>query len=140
MGARSRPAHVRQGLAVLVAAPSEQLALNIYILEEFVRMAGWDVHVEPAMSEASLVALVASERVRMVGIAVTRADVLEPVAQMIAAVRTASLHPDLTVTLHGSAELAVEAHRIGAPLCADPRDVGPMLERHGGSRRTGRRR
>jgi hypothetical protein len=131
---------VRQGLAVLVAAPSEQLALNIYILEEFVRMAGWDVHVEPAMSEASLVALVASERVRMVGISVTRADVLDPVARMLAAVKCASLHPGIEVTVHGAAELADEAHRIGALLCVDPRDVGPMLEHLVGPGRSGRRR
>lgn len=140
VGSRFPRAGASRGLVVLVAAPSEQLALNVYILEEFVRRAGWDVHVEPAMTEASLVALVASERVHMVAISVTRADALEPVARMLAAVESASLNPGIMVTLHGSAELADEAARIGAPLCADPRDVAPLLEYRVGSGGSGRRR
>lgn len=129
LGPSFAPSLPDRGLVVLVPAPGEQHTLGLFLVAEFLRRAGWGVHVDPAMSEGELVELVRSRRVVMLGISVSTSNLKEPLARMIAAARKASLNPDLTVMLGGSADLAALAAQTGASRWAtDPREVVLMLE------------
>jgi hypothetical protein len=127
VGARFTHAAEHLGLVVLVAAPSARLSLCIYLYEEFLRRDGCDLVVEPGMSEAALLALIGSQRVTMLGISVTRADISERLACLVAAVKKASVNPAVAVVLNGEADLSGAAVELGAELCSDPRDASLFL-------------
>ena len=127
VGARFTHAADHLGLVVLVAAPSARLSLSIYLYEEFLRRDGCDLVVEPGISEAALLALIGSQRVTMLGISVTRADISEPLARLVAAVKKASVNPAIAVVLNGDADLSGAAFQLGAELCSDPRDASYFL-------------
>ncbi len=129
LGPSFAPALPHRGLVVLVAAPGEKHTLGLYLAGEFLRRAGWGVQVDPSIPEADLVRLVAAERVEMVGITVSNSELLKPLASTIAAIRRASVNPNLTVMLGGSIELKEFAAQTGAVLCAaDPREAVLFLD------------
>ena len=129
LGPSFAPMLPHRGLVVLVAAPGEQHTLGLYLVGEFLRRAGWGVQVTPTISEQELVALLASERVEMLGISVSNDELLEPLGRMIAAARRASRNPDMTVMLGGPLELGEYARQTGAALCtSDPREAVRWLE------------
>jgi methanogenic corrinoid protein MtbC1 len=119
-----------RGSVVLVAAPSEQHTLGVYMLGEFFRRAGWAVQVDPTMSQDELVALVQAERVELVGITVSNTLLLQPLARFVAAVRLASKNPQTAFMVGGCLEAARDAKEIGAQFFSDPRDAVLWLERH----------
>jgi methanogenic corrinoid protein MtbC1 len=131
LGPSFAPGVGHRGFVVLLSPQSEQHTLGIYLLGEFLRRAGWGVQVAPSMSESDLLELVESERVEMVGLSVSNTDLLKPLARLVAAVKKASINPDITVMLGGSPELAHHATKMGATFCADPRDAVRWLELHG---------
>lgn len=131
LGPSFAPALPHRGLVLLVAAPGEQHTLGLYLVGEFLRRAGWGVQVSPSMSEPELLQLVATERVKLLGISVSNQQLLKPLARLLAAVRKASCNPALTVMLGGSLELAEYAANNGVALCAaDAREAVRWLELH----------
>jgi methanogenic corrinoid protein MtbC1 len=130
LGPSFSPAAQERGFVLLMAPAPEQHTLGIYLVGEFLRRAGWGVQVAPNLSETDLLALLETQRVDMVGISVSNTDLLRPVTRMVAAVKKASVNPDVLVMLGGSAELADHATEIGATFCSDPRDAVRWLEQH----------
>lgn len=131
LGPSFAPGLPHRGLVVLVVAPGEQHTLGLYVVGEFLRRAGWGVQVAPSMTAAELVKLVASERVEMLGISVSNTELLEPLADVIAAVKGASRNANLTIMLGGSLDLDEYAAQNGVLLCAaDPREAVRWLEQH----------
>ena len=119
----------QRGLVVLVAAPREQHTLGIYLLGELLRRADWGVHVEPSMPHAELVMLVGAEPVEMVGFSASTVEVAKPLVRTIAAIKKASINPNISIMLGGSPELADDAPWFGATFCSDPQEVVQLLER-----------
>ena len=130
LGPSFAPAAPDRGFVLLVAPAPEQHTLGIYLVGEFLRRAGWGVQVAPNLSESDLLALLSEQRVDMIGISVSNSDLLKPVTRMVAAIKKASINPDVLVMLGGSAELAAHASQIGATFCSDPRDAVRWLEQH----------
>ena len=130
LGPSFAPGAPDRGFVLLVAPAQEQHTLGIYLVGEFLRRAGWGVQIAPSVSEPEILALLAEQRVDMVGISVSNTDLLEPVTRMVGAMKKASMNPDLLVILGGSAELAPHAATIGATFCSDPRDAVLCLEQH----------
>jgi len=129
LGPSFAPSLPDRGLVVLVPAPGEQHTLGLFLVAEFLRRAGWGVHVDPALSEQELIEVLRTKRVVMLGISVSTAGLEKPLARMIASARKASVNPAMTVMLGGSADLASLATRTGASRWAtDPREVVLMLE------------
>ncbi len=135
-GPSSAPSLPDRGLVVLVPAPGEQHTLGLFLVGEFLRRAGWGVHIDPAMPEPDLIALLQDRRVVMLGISVSTSAPTPPLARLVACARKASLNPNLAVVLGGSADLELLAAQTGASLWAtDPRQAVLMLENHSKSSR-----
>jgi methanogenic corrinoid protein MtbC1 len=117
-----------RGFVVLVAAPSEQHTLGIYLLAEFIRRAGWGVQVEPSMPEVELIELVRDQHVAMVGISVSNLDLVASLARLVTRVKLASRNHDLLVMVGGGLDLEETARQIGTTFCNDPRDAVRWLE------------
>jgi methanogenic corrinoid protein MtbC1 len=131
LGPGFSPPKSQRGFVVLVAVPGEQHTLGLFILGEFLRRAGWGVHVAPTMTESELIALVQAEKVDLVGITVSNTNLLKPLAKLVGAVKKATLNPSMRVLLGGSLELSGVAPQVGATFCADPREAVRWLEHHG---------
>jgi methanogenic corrinoid protein MtbC1 len=99
-----------RGFVVLVAAPSEQHTLGIYLLAEFIRRAGWGVQVEPSMPEVELIELVRDQHVAMVGISVSNLDLVASLARLVTRVKLASRNHDLLVMV-GATHAIVARYR-----------------------------
>ncbi|HEU4408983.1 MAG TPA: cobalamin B12-binding domain-containing protein [Polyangiaceae bacterium] len=127
-GPRFSPEAPDRGLVVLAAAPREQHTLGLYVLAEFLRRAGWDVQVDPAISDADLIALVESTHVELIGISVSNTDLVPSLDALVAAIRRASRNPQIAVALGGALDLSEEAERLGAVCFPDPRDVVRWLD------------
>lgn len=134
LGPTFEPAVSPRGFVMLVAAPGEQHTLGLHLLGEFLRRAGWGVHVAPTMSETDLVDLVEGEHVDMVGFTVSDPDLLKPLARAIAKVRKASKNPAMLVMVGGAlqpAALSALAASTGATHCEGAREAVKWLEHHG---------
>jgi methanogenic corrinoid protein MtbC1 len=138
LGPSFAPDTANRGLVVLIAAPSEQHTLGIYMLGEFLRRAGWGVLVEPNMSEDELVSMVGSQRVELVGISMSSSHGTKALKRLVTLVRRASVNPDLTIMMGGSHELRDAAEQLGALYCSDPREAVCWLEQHVLTRRQNR--
>ncbi|MEM1415321.1 MAG: hypothetical protein AAGH15_10485 [Myxococcota bacterium] len=130
LGRQSMPPVGHRGLIVLLAAPGEQHTLGIHVLGEILRNEGWAAHVEPGLDAGSLVDMVASEHVAMVGISVSHAGLIDSLSSLVHDVRRASLNPSLGVLVGGCAELETSAAELGALYCASPADALSWLERN----------
>jgi methanogenic corrinoid protein MtbC1 len=131
LGPTFAPTLPHRGFVVLVAAPSEQHTLGLYLLGEFLRREGWGVQVAPAMSEADLIDLVASERVAAVGFSVSSPTLLKPLARTMAAVKKATCNPEMGLLLGGPLDLAAFSRQHGGVVCSsDPHDAVRWLEHH----------
>ncbi len=130
LGPRFAPALPDRGLVVLAAPPGETQPLELQVLGEFMRRAGWGVHVEAAMSEQSLLELIRENHVVMLGFTAGAQAREELLAELIASVRRHSLNPGIEILLGGSSGLGALAARLGATLHAsDPRQAVELLER-----------
>jgi methanogenic corrinoid protein MtbC1 len=131
LGPTFAPTLPHRGFVVLVAAPSEQHTLGLYLLGEFLRRDGWGVQVSPGLSESDLVDLVASEQVAMVGFSVSNPELLKPLARTIAAVKKATCNPGMGVLIGGPLDLVSFSQQHAIEMCtSDPRDAVRWLEHH----------
>jgi methanogenic corrinoid protein MtbC1 len=130
LGPSFSPPASQRGFVVLVAVPGEQHTLGLLLLGEFLRRAGWGVHVAPTMTEGELLALVEAEKVDLVGITVSNAGLLKALGKLVGAVKKATRNPSMLVMLGGSLELSGVAPKLGATFCADPREAVRWLDHH----------
>lgn len=130
LGPSFSPPVPHRGLVALVAAPGEQHTLGLYLVGEFFRQAGWGVQVDPSMTKADVLDLLASEWVEMLGITVSSTTLLDKVERLIAEARGVSRNPRLVVMLGGAIDLQ-QARKSGATMCPqDAREAVRWLERH----------
>lgn len=130
LGPSFSPPVPHRGLVALVAAPGEQHTLGLYLVGEFFRQAGWGVQVDPSMTRADVLDLLANEWVEMLGVTVSSGARLQAVQSLISEARRCSKNPRLVVMLGGSVDLQ-QALRSGATLCPqDAREAVRWLERH----------
>ncbi len=131
LGPSFAPALPDRGLVVLAPAPGEQHTLGLFLVGEFLRRAGWGVHIDPAMSELAILNTIRTKEVVMLGLSISTSALAPPLAQLISAVRKESLNPAIQVMLGGSADLGALAAQTGASLWAsDATQAVAMLERH----------
>ena len=130
LGPRFASARVPCGSVVLVSASSDQHTLGIHVLGELLRRAGWGVQVEPLMSNADLILLVQSVRVDIVGISLTSAVLVAPLARLVRAIKAASMNVDIAIMIGGPTARPDHAAEVGATFCVDARDAVRWLEHH----------
>ncbi|HSP19040.1 MAG TPA: cobalamin-dependent protein [Myxococcaceae bacterium] len=131
LGPSFAPALPDRGLVVLMPAPGEQHTLGLFLVAEFIRRAGWGVHIDPAMSQAMMCNVLEERQVVMLGISLSTQALSPAVVNLVAAARRATRNPRLLVMLGGSAELAELAATTGAQLATnDPREAVALLEGH----------
>ena len=108
------------GRALLVPPPGEPHTLGLGIVADFFARAGWDVWGAPPRTMPELATLVQGEWFDMAGFTVAVDSQLELVSQCVAAVRKASMNPDLFVMVGGAAFLNYpeRAHSVGADAFA----------------------
>lgn len=116
-----------RGLVVLVATPHEQHTLGLYVLGEFFRRDGWNLLVEPGMSDDELLNLVGSDHVDMVGVSIGSAELIEPAGRRIAAVKRASRNRHIAIMVGGALDLSSAAASFGATFFGNPRDAVAWL-------------
>jgi len=123
------PAVPDRGLVVLMPAPREQHTLGMFLVGEFLRRAGWGVHIDPAMSQSDLQELLESRNVVMLGISLSTSALGGGVPRLVARARRVSRNPRLAVVIGGSADLRSLASDCGATLAtSNPRDAVLFLE------------
>ena len=115
VGPQEAPSGGHRGLAVLLAAPGEQHTLGLYLVGEFLRRAGFGVHLEPYMPEFELLHLVRCNAVTLVGISVSNTQLLPALSRLICALRKAA--PALPVMLGGATDLADFAQQHQSVVC-----------------------
>jgi MerR family transcriptional regulator, light-induced transcriptional regulator len=118
-----------RGSVVLTTTEPEQHTLGIFLLGEFLRRAGWGVHVAPGISNVDLIDLVRSEWIAMVGISVSNADLVEPLKLQVAMLKHAPRNPHMALMIGGSAAVAEIAEEVGATYCSDPNAAVAWLDR-----------
>ncbi len=131
LGSSSIVSTYQRGLVVLCATPGEQHTLGLYLLGELFRRAGWGVHVNAAMDETELLALVAEERVDLVGLTISSAKLMPKLARLAASVKKASCHEETALMIGGSLDeraMATFAAKIGAAFCTDAAEAVRWLE------------
>lgn len=120
-----------RGQIVLTAAPGEQHTLGLSVLAEFLRRAGWAVHLMPSATSADLLYLVSNDFIEAIGFTVSTPTALAQVGPLITSLHKASKNPDLTVMLGGSLDLTgfLEKTDVDAVVCSgDPTEVVRWLE------------
>ena len=129
LGPSFAPALPDRGLVVLMPAPGDQHTLGLFLVGEFIRRAGWGVHIDPSMSQATMCNVLQDKYVVMLGISLSTQALTPGAANLIAAARKATRNPRLLVMLGGSAELSELAASTGAQLATnDPREAVALLE------------
>ena len=86
---------------LLMGAPGEQHTFGVRIVEQFLRRAGWIVSSGLSSSPEEIAALVASEWFAVVGLTLSNATRLEPLAHAIRSVRKASCNRTIGVMVGG---------------------------------------
>lgn len=89
--------------ALLAAAPGEQHTFGLWIVEEFLSRAGWDVSCEPGASSADLAGIVRSGWFDLVGLSLGCDARLAALRSTIRAVRRASHNRRIGVMVGGAA-------------------------------------
>lgn len=105
----------RRGL--LAPAPGEQHTFGVFMVEEFFRRAGWDIWTAPAQTQDELVGMVDSEWYALVGLSVSRDDLLDELMLGIRAIRKASRNQGISVMVGG--RVFIERPELVAEVGAD---------------------
>ncbi len=110
---------------LLASAPQDQHTFGITLVSDCFQRAGWYVRNGCGAGTEELAAVVAEREYTCVGFSLYCDTQVEALRQCIAAVRAASLNPDLIVLVGGSSfvGMAEPAKRVGADLCVDSAEV-----------------
>ena len=87
--------------AVLLSMPGEQHTLGIFLVETFLRRAGWDVWSGPPLSSADLAALMRRDWFSLIGLSISADSRLGELAGVIRTVRRESLNREIGVMVGG---------------------------------------
>lgn len=120
-----RPLHqAGPKLRVMVAsAPGSQHLLGLAMVSEFFINDGWDVYVEAATSEKSLLSAIHADWFDVLGLSVGLLEQLENLPSLVQALRRRSLNPRMAVLLGGVAfaQNVAAGKSYGADaVCLDP--------------------
>jgi MerR family transcriptional regulator, light-induced transcriptional regulator len=114
--------------ALLVGSPGEQHTLGLYIFAELLRHSRWAVAVEATLTDSTLLQVVRSQSLDMVGIAVSASERFVAVAQLIQRIRRVSLNTALRVVVGGPVNLASEAQAHDVLYFSDARRAVDWLD------------
>lgn len=108
--------------AMVAAAPGSQHLLGLAMVSELFVNDGWDVYVEVATTEKTLLEAIHADWFDVVGLSVGLLEQLETLTTLVTALRTHALNPCLGVLLGGVAFSQVGAQTTyGADaVCLDP--------------------
>jgi len=121
------PALPHRGSVLLVAAPGEQHTLGLFLVGEFLRRAGFGVHIEPTMAPDEIIDFVTTEKPLMVGVSVSTDDWMPAAAELIQRIKLRA--PALAVMVGGALDLRQFALDTGAVASfSDPREAVRWLE------------
>lgn len=130
LGPSFAPPRANHGFVVLVAVQPEQHTLGIYLTGEFLRRAGWGVHVAPAMTETELLTLVREQHVDMVGLTASNSDMIPSLEKLIERVKRSSKNRDVAIMVGGPLSLEEYEKLDAAIVCRDPRTAVRWLDQH----------
>ncbi len=111
---------------LLVPAPGEQHGFGLALVAALFRRARWDVWADAAATSSDCAVLLQRERFDVVGISVSRADRLDPVAELVRTIRRRSRNRGIGVLVGGQgvARDLTLADAVGADAAArDGRDA-----------------
>ncbi len=87
--------------ALFAPLPGSQHTLGVLMVSELFQNEGWEVAMETGATEAQLLAAVRRERIDVVGLSISLQDDINPLADLIRALRTQSQNPRLKVLIGG---------------------------------------
>eukprot|EP00752_Nemacystus_decipiens_P000166 g166.t1 len=104
---------------LLASAPGEQHTFGIFMVEEFFRRAGWEVFSLACATAEELLDVIASQRIGVVGLSLSRNDLLDAVASFIDRIRQQSLNSGVSILVGGRvfADSPELVERVGADAC-----------------------
>ena len=117
---------------LLTTPPDEQHSFGLFMVSEFMRLAGWNVLSEPAMSRRDLVDGVRDDPYVLVGFSLGSDRSIDWLTSTIAAIRRASCNKTICIMVGGPAFLSDPdlVNRIGADVTArDGREAVALAER-----------
>ena len=125
------PGQIHGKKILLALVPGEQHVFGLSVVAAFFRRAGWDVTFEPSTAFDDLLIQVRAERFTAVGLSVANDKLLPAFSAQVAALRSASLNPHVTILAGGPAFLQdPELHgRVGVDAVAsDATEAVQMAE------------
>ncbi|MCR9219998.1 MAG: cobalamin B12-binding domain-containing protein [Alphaproteobacteria bacterium] len=104
---------------LLASAPGEQHTFGLFMVEEFFRRAGWEVFSLACATAEELLDVIASQRISVVGLSLSRNDLLDAVASFIDRIRQQSLNSGVSILVGGRvfADSPELVERVGADAC-----------------------
>ncbi len=126
-----------QGRVLLAAVPGEQHTFGLSIIEEFIRMEGWDTQYEVFANHDVLVSRVSSEWFDVIGLSASIDSSVAQLPALAAALRAASLNAKVTIMVGGAAFAAPgpDPAAFGVDhILADARDALRLLRSSFGKR------
>ncbi len=131
LGAKVAPSVIpTRGQVLLTTAPGEQHTLGLSMFHELLVKAGWSVELAPGLGHAEIVEAVSNGEVEMVGFTVSNPRLLEPLAQVVAAIKKQSLLPSVLVLVGGSVDLSEFAEANDVTVLTDLLAAVAALDTH----------
>lgn len=87
--------------AIFVSMPGEQHTFGLFLVAEFFRRAGWDVHDGPMRTRDELVKVIRDEPFAVAGLSLARESRISELTELIAAVRKASRNRSIKIMVGG---------------------------------------
>jgi methanogenic corrinoid protein MtbC1 len=96
------PARPDSGRRILLATmPGEQHSFGVYMVEEFFRRAGWDVLLQAGTDADGLVKLVSTQPFCVIGLSLSRNDLIAPMQSVIDRLRQHSHNANVSIIVGG---------------------------------------
>ncbi|TVP75757.1 MAG: hypothetical protein EA352_07305 [Gemmatimonadales bacterium] len=108
----------RMPRALLTSLPGEQHTLGLTVLSAHFRLAGWDVRVGPPVGRESAIAVVRRMRVDVVGITISRSELLASGREEIRRLRAATCNDEMGIL-------------VGGPGLGSPEEAADVLDADG---------
>lgn len=96
-----RPTRGAGRRVLLAVVPGDQHSFGLCMVEEFFRHSGWDVIARPSTDLADLIAVVSREELALIGLSISRNDLIEPLRSVIDQLRQHSLNPNVSILVGG---------------------------------------
>lgn len=106
----------------LVPVPGEVHTFGLSVVEEFFVHAGWDTSIDPTASTSSIIEVLESQRIDVLGISISGEERYESLVDLLPAVRKASRNRDIRIMVGGNllqSNPALTGQLRGVTLIAD---------------------